>query len=55
MESKSWVIIEKRTGRAVYETFNKDILKNLNSEKYKWFSIYDYLTSLNKKLKESEQ
>ncbi len=45
----SWVIIDKNTGVAVLETFNKKIADAINVKKYKAIPIMEYLQNLNKK------
>jgi hypothetical protein len=43
----SWVIVNKQTGEAVLETFNKGVISRLNTDKYKAVPIAKYLGSLN--------
>ena len=47
----SWVIVDKATNHAVFETFDESILSKLNTEKYQAIPILAYLQSLNKQLK----
>lgn len=47
MKTASWVIVEKTTGRAVFETFNFKLTLRVNREKYDVLPIYQYLCSLN--------
>ena len=47
----SWVIIEKATGEAVFETFNESITKTINIERYRVIPILEYLQSLNARIK----
>lgn len=50
---QSWMIVNKQTGEAVLETYNKDILSKLNTEKYEAIPALKYLVALNKKIKEN--
>lgn len=43
----SWVIVEKRTGKAVCEVFGAKLIKNLNTDLYKAVPILEWLLSLN--------
>ena len=44
----SWVIINKETKEAIFETFNKKTADKVNAEKYEAITILKYLQSLNK-------
>ena len=44
----SWVAVDKSTGKAVLETFEKKTADAINREKYDVLPIQDYLGSLNK-------
>jgi hypothetical protein len=48
VKEKSWVIVEKATGKAIFETFNEKVARVINTEKYRAVPIKEYLTSLNK-------
>ena len=48
----SLVIVEKSTGRAIFETFNLQIVKTLNTAKYEAIPIVKYLGDLNAAIKE---
>lgn len=52
--SGSWVICSKATGRAVLETFNRDVAGSVNQEKYFIETAYTYLTRLNREIQESK-
>jgi len=52
MKTHSWVIIEKSTGIAVLETYQEDIARKINLEKFKVVPILEYLRSLNKQRKD---
>lgn len=47
--AQSWIIIEKKTGQAVLETFEPKKVKLLNTDKYKAMTARDYLGKLNMK------
>jgi hypothetical protein len=47
MSTASWVIINKATGQAVFETFNRKIACAINRENYEAVAIEKYLASLN--------
>jgi hypothetical protein len=51
MKTASWVIIEKSTGSAIFETYNESTTKKINTEKYTAVPILEYLQILNKSLK----
>ena len=46
--SGSWVIVNKSTGAAVLETFNKSTAEKINFKKYQALTALQYLTGLNK-------
>jgi hypothetical protein len=45
----SWVIVNKETGTAIMETFNKSTADAVNTVKYKAVPILEYLQGLNRK------
>jgi len=47
IESKSWVIIRKKTNEILFETFNKSLADKVNTKAYNVVPIYEYLCSLN--------
>lgn len=47
----SWVIVEIATGRAVMETWNREVIEKLNQEKYMAMTTYQYLIEINRKAK----
>lgn len=49
MQTASWVIREKATGRVIMETFNAAMVQALNTTKYEAVPILGYLQSLNTK------
>lgn len=54
MKSRSWVVIEKSTGKAICETFDDRMLAVLNKDKYTYLDAYTYLTQLNKHIRETD-
>ena len=52
LKVSSFVVIRKEDGVAVFETFNHEIVKKLNKEKYEAIPIMKYLCDLNKKIKD---
>ena len=48
MKTASWVIINKATGFAIFETFNENTAKAVNTRLYEAVPILEYLQSLNK-------
>lgn len=48
-ETKSYVIINKKTGGAVAEIYNGALLCKINNNKYTAIPILEYLQKLNKK------
>lgn len=49
METASWVIVDRKTGNAVAETFNISVASRIDQEKYKAIPIAKWLASLNNK------
>lgn len=49
MRTASWVIVNINTGFAVFETFNENTAKAINTRLYKAVPILEYLQSLNKR------
>lgn len=49
METASWVIREKATGKVIAETFLKNVVGALNKNKYEAVPIGEYLGSINGK------
>jgi len=49
MQTASWVIRNKETKEALFETFNEKLVSKLNTEKYEAVPILEYLVGLNKK------
>jgi len=51
MRSNSWVIVNKITGDAIFETWNENTAKAINTKMYTAMTAYDYLCNLNQKAK----
>ena len=49
MKPASWIIVNKATRQAVFETFNENTAKAVNGKLYEAVPILQYLQSLNKK------
>lgn len=45
----SWVIVNKETNEAVFETFSEKICQCINTEKFKIVPILEWLQGLNRK------
>ena len=48
MKTASWVIVNKATGFAIFETFNANTAQAVNTRIYKAVPILKYLQSLHK-------
>jgi hypothetical protein len=53
--TSSWVIVEKHTGKAIIEIFDKRIIEFINSEKYEAKAIRQYLAHFNAKIQEQKR
>ena len=51
MSTASWVIINKATRQAVFETFNENTAKAVNTRLYEAVPILQYLQQLNRSIK----
>lgn len=51
MKTASWVIVNKATGFAVFETFNENTARAVNEKLYRAVPILEYLQQLNKATK----
>jgi hypothetical protein len=51
LRTASWVIVDKSTNKAIFETFSKSITDKINVEKYQAVPILEYLQNLNKTIK----
>jgi hypothetical protein len=50
----SWVIVEKSTGKAIYETFNYSLANCFNTDKCEIVPILEYLQTFNKGIKNDQ-
>lgn len=48
MKTASWVIVDKQTGAAIFETFQASIISKINAARYDAVPILIYLQGLNK-------
>ncbi len=55
METASWVIVSKETGKAIFETFNRKLADKVNTEKYRVVPVLEWLQEFNRKVKEGNQ
>lgn len=46
-KNASWVVVEKKTGTAIFETYTKKIAMSINTNKYTAVPILEYLQSIN--------
>jgi hypothetical protein len=53
MKTSSWIIVNKATGKAVFETFNENTAKAVNTRLYKAVPVLEYLYALNAAIKAS--
>jgi hypothetical protein len=47
----SWVIVDKITNKAIFETFSESIASKINVEKYQAVPVLEYLQNLNKQIR----
>jgi hypothetical protein len=52
MKTSSWIIINKATRQAVFETFNENTAKAVNTRLYEALPALQYLQQLNRNIKE---
>jgi hypothetical protein len=55
MRSGSWVIVNKATGEAVFETFSPKLVSRINAAKYEAVPVLEYLQALNARIKATGQ
>lgn len=48
MKIASWVVVDKSTGKAVFETFKQSTANAINRDKYQAIPIDEYLPTLNR-------
>lgn len=51
LRTASWVIVNKETGVAVFETYQESVTLKLNTAKYEAIPVLNYLQQLNRSLK----
>jgi hypothetical protein len=51
MKTASWIIVNKQTGEAVMETFNRATADAINRDKFNVLPALEYLQQLNRRLK----
>jgi hypothetical protein len=49
--TQSWIITEKESGKAVFETYNKKTADAVNTQKYNVTPAMEYLCNLNAQIK----
>lgn len=49
MQTASWVIVDKATGKALLETFSPRVAEAINTARYKAVPILEWLQSLNRR------
>jgi hypothetical protein len=54
MKTASWIIINKATRQAVFETFNENTAKAVNTRLYEAIPALQYLQQLNRSIKEAQ-
>ena len=52
--ARSFVVIEKSTGKAVMETWNRGLALKINRERFDVLAIGDYLPTLSRKAERGE-
>lgn len=52
MKTSSWIIVNKATRAAVFETFNENTAKAVNTRLYEAIPALQYLQQLNRTIKE---
>jgi hypothetical protein len=55
MKTASWIIINKATRQAVFETFNENTAKAVNTRLYEALPARQYLQQLNRNIKEAQK
>lgn len=48
-ERNSYIVVDKQTGKAVFEFWNKEIMSCINTDKYEIMTAAQYLPTLNNK------
>lgn len=55
MKTSSWIIVNKATRAAVFETFNENTAKAVNTRLYEAIPALQYLQQLNRSIKEAQK
>jgi hypothetical protein len=50
MLTNSWIIVDKASGKAVFETYNAATASAVNRNSYDVLTAYDYLVRLNRQI-----
>jgi hypothetical protein len=50
--SNSWVIVDRKTNKGVWEFYSESIIQKINTEKYYVLRSDDYLSMVNKRIRE---
>lgn len=53
MKTSSWIICDKETGKAIFETNNEKTANSINTKKYIAYGAHEYLVKLNQAIKTS--
>ena len=48
-KNASWVVVDKKTGTAIFETYVEKTAMGIDADKYTAVPILEYLQSINKK------
>jgi hypothetical protein len=51
--SNSWIIVSKKSGQPILETFNKQFADAVNRERYEVLTSLEWLQRFNKQVKEN--
>jgi len=50
----TYIVLDKTNNKPITELFNKDLAGRVNTNKYYVMTAYDYLSRLNKRLKQCQ-
>ena len=51
IRANSWIVIDRKTGEAILETWSEKVTQAINTKKYQVMTAYDYLCQLNANIK----
>jgi hypothetical protein len=54
IRSNSWIIVNRKTGEAILETWSEKVTQAINTKKYQVLTAYDYLCGINNKQQEEK-